>query len=140
MDDVQVTRNWVIPSTAIAIHFARSGGPGGQNVNKVNTKAEVRVRVADLAFPADDVRERFLAREGTRVTAGGELLITSQVHRSQAQNLEECLGRLVGMLRAALVRPRVRRATRPTAGSRQRRLAETRARARRQADRKVSEE
>ena len=140
MDDVQVTRNWVIPSTAIAIHFARSGGPGGQNVNKVNTKAEVRVRVADLAFPADDVRERFLAREGTRVTAGGELLITSQVHRSQAQNLEECLGRLVGMLRAALVRPRVRRATRPTAGSRQRRLAEKRARARRQADRNVSEE
>ncbi len=140
MEDLQVSRTWVIPASAIGIHFARSGGPGGQNVNKLNTKAEVRVRVADLAFPADDVRERFLAREGTRVTAGGELLITSQVHRSQAQNLEECLGRLVGMLRAALVRPRVRRATRPTAGSRQRRLAEKRARARRQADRKVSEE
>lgn len=140
MEDLQVTRTWVIPSTAIAIHFARSGGPGGQNVNKVNTKAEVRVRVADLAFPADDVRERFLAREGTRVTAGGELLITSQVHRSQAQNLEECLGRLVGMLRAALVRPRTRRATRPTAASRQRRLVEKRRRSRRQADRRVSED
>ncbi len=140
MEDLQVTRNWVIPASAIAIHFARSGGPGGQNVNKLNTKAEVRVRVADLAFPADDVRERFLAREGTRVTAGGELLITSQVHRSQAQNLDECLGRLAGMLRAALVRPRVRRPTRPTAGSRQRRLAEKRHRARRQGDRKVSEE
>ena len=140
MEDLQVSRTWVIPASAIGIHFARSGGPGGQNVNKLNTKAEVRVRVADLAFPADDVRERFLAREGTRVTAGGELLITSQVHRSQAQNLEECLGRLVGMLRAALIRPRVRRATRPTAGSRQRRIEAKRARARRQADRKVSEE
>ncbi len=140
MEDVQVTRNWVVPASAIAIHFARSGGPGGQNVNKLNTKAEVRVRVADLGFPADDVRERFLAREGSRVTAGGELLITSQVHRSQAQNLEECLQRLVSMLRAALIRPRVRRATRPTAASRERRIAEKRRQARRQANRKVSDE
>lgn len=140
MDDVQVTRNWVIPASAISVRFARSGGPGGQNVNKLNTKAEVRVRVADLAFPAEDVRARFLAREGTRVTEGGDLLITSQIHRSQAQNLEECLGRLVSMLRAALVRPKVRRPTRPTAASRERRIAEKRRRAHRQAQRRVSEE
>lgn len=140
MEDLHVTRSWVVPAAALTIRFARSGGPGGQNVNKVNTKAELRVRVADLAWPADDVRERFLRREAGRVTAEGEVLITSQAHRSQAQNVEECLRRLSEMLRAALVGPRVRRPTRPTAASRERRLSEKRHRAGRHADRRVSEE
>lgn len=140
MDDLQVSRIWVIPSAAIAVHFARSGGPGGQNVNKVNTKAEVRVRVADLRFPSPDVEERFLAREGGRVTGDGELLITSQVHRSQAQNLDECLARLLAMLRAALVRPKVRRPTRPTAGSRARRIEAKRRRSQKRTDRCVGDE
>ncbi len=139
MDDLQVSRSWVVPAAAIAVHFARSGGPGGQNVNKVNTKAEVRIRVADLRFPAPDVQERFLAREGGRVTGDGELLITSQVHRSQAQNLDDCLGRLLAMLRAALVRPRVRRPTRPTAGSRARRIEAKRRQSQKRSDRRVDE-
>ncbi|MBI2921041.1 MAG: aminoacyl-tRNA hydrolase [Planctomycetes bacterium] len=135
MEDLQVTGTWIVPASALRVHFARGGGPGGQNVNKLNTKAELRVRVADLAFPRPDVEERFRERQAARITAGGEILLTSQVHRSQPQNLEDCLARLAALLRAALVQPRVRRPTRPTKGSKERRLEAKRRRSERLRDR-----
>ncbi|MCE9581995.1 MAG: aminoacyl-tRNA hydrolase [Planctomycetes bacterium] len=122
MEDLHVTGSWLIPASALHIHFARGGGPGGQNVNKLNTKAELRVLVTELGFPRPDVEARFRERFGTRITAAGEVLLVSQVNRSQAQNLEDCLLRLGEMLRASLIQPRVRRPTRPTKGSKERRL------------------
>ncbi|NUN48573.1 MAG: aminoacyl-tRNA hydrolase [Candidatus Brocadiae bacterium] len=139
VDDLVVTDSWTIPATALQIHFARGGGPGGQNVNKLNTKAELRARLADLAFPRPEVEARFRERWASRITAAGEVLIVSQVHRSQAQNLEDCLARLTALLRAALVAPKVRRPTRPTRGSKERRIEAKRHQSKKRRDRGVDE-
>ncbi len=122
MEDLHVSANWTVPASVLRVQFVRGGGPGGQNVNKLNTKAELRVRVADLAFPRPDVEARFRDRFGSRITNDGEILLTSQTGRSQAQNLEDCLARLAEFLRSVLVAPKVRRPTRPTRGSKERRI------------------
>lgn len=122
MEDLLVSANWTVPASALRVQFVRGGGPGGQNVNKLNTKAELRVRVADLAFPRPDVEARFRERFASRITGEGEVILTSQTGRSQAQNLEDCLGRLAEFLRSVLVAPKVRRPTRPTRGSKERRI------------------
>lgn len=130
MEDLRISDNWAVPAAALRVHFVRGGGPGGQNVNKLNTKAELRVRVAEMAFPRPDVEARFRARFASRITGDGEVLLTSQTGRSQAQNLEDCLGRLAEFLRSVLVAPKVRRATRPTRASKERRLEDKRRRSR----------
>jgi ribosome-associated protein len=139
LEDLLITARWTVPSSALSVRFARGGGPGGQNVNKLNTKAELRVRVADLAFPAPDVEARFREKQASRITAEGEVLLTSQVHRSQARNLEDCLARLAALLRAALVAPKVRRPTRPTRASKERRIEAKRRQAERRRERRVEE-
>jgi len=121
---------------ALAWSFARSSGPGGQNVNKRATKAELRVNVSSLPLPGwAAARVRELA--GGLVTASGELVITADEHRSQARNRAECLRRLRDLVVRALARPKRRRRTRPTRGSVERRLEGKRRRAeakRRRAD------
>lgn len=139
MQDLRVTDSWLVPVSALHVHFARGGGPGGQNVNKLNTKAELRVGVAELGFPRPDIEARFRERFGSRITAAGEVLVVSQVNRSQAQNLEDCLLRLGEMLRSALIVPRVRRPTRPTKGSKERRLEAKKHRSSRLRDRGTDE-
>lgn len=129
MEDLLVNDRWLIPASVLRVHFSRGGGPGGQNVNKLNTKAELRVRVAELAFPSPDVEARFRGRFASRITTEGEVLLTSHTGRSQAQNLEDCLERLRELCRAVFVAPKVRRATRPTRGSKERRLEAKRHRA-----------
>lgn len=74
--------------------FSRSSGPGGQNVNKVNSKAEVRFKLSEAGWLHALVRQRFLALHGRLLTAGGEVVITSEVHRTQRANLDECLDKL----------------------------------------------
>jgi ribosome-associated protein len=106
--------------------FSSSSGPGGQNVNKRATKTELRVRLIDLPIPAD-ARHRLVTIAGQRVTADGELIITSDEHRSQGQNRAECLARLRELLVRAMARPRKRRPTRPSRGSIERRLTAKRA-------------
>jgi ribosome-associated protein len=106
--------------------FVRSGGPGGQNVNKVASKAVLRWNVTASAALPDDVKARFLSQQHGRITTEGELIVTSQRFRDQEKNRHDCLDKLREMIVQALTVPRPRRATKPTKGSRTRRLAEKR--------------
>jgi ribosome-associated protein len=113
----------VLPVSAMRFSFTTSSGPGGQNVNKRATRCELRVALADLLLPPDAV-ERLRAASSWLVTGAGELVIESDEHRSQKRNQDACVERLEHMIRAAMVRPKVRRATRPTRSSVRRRIEE----------------
>lgn len=111
-----------IPLAEFEFRFARSSGPGGQNVNKVNSKALLRWPV--LASPSlpEAVRERFRQRYGNRITADGDVLIVSQRYRDQARNVDDCLEKLRAMLASAAVAPPRRKRTKPSRASIERRL------------------
>jgi ribosome-associated protein len=111
-----------IPLREFQFTYARSGGPGGQNVNKVNSKAVLRWSVATSPSLPESVRQRLLARRRRRITADGELLVVSQRFRDAGRNTADCLEKLRQMLLDASQPPRPRRPTRPTRGSIQRRL------------------
>jgi peptidyl-tRNA hydrolase ICT1 len=100
--------NVTLPRERITATFSRSSGAGGQNVNKVNTKAEVRFSLADADWMAPDVRARFSATYGAFVNAAGEVFVTSQKHRSQESNLADALDKLRAMVRKAAAAPKVR--------------------------------
>lgn len=118
---LEVTSRIRIPDEEFEFTFVRSGGPGGQNVNKVNSKSVLRWNAVKSAGLPDDVRSRFLEKYRSRLTAEGDLLITSQRYRDQGRNTEDCLEKLAGLIQAVAVRPVSRRPTKPTAGSRRRR-------------------
>jgi ribosome-associated protein len=111
-----------IADDEIAERFVRGSGPGGQNVNKVATAVELRFDIAASSLP-DDVKERLRSLAGKRLTSDGVLVIDSREHRTQAQNREAARARLVALVRHAAVRPKRRRRTAPTAGSREKRLS-----------------
>jgi ribosome-associated protein len=111
-----------IPLDEFTFTFARSSGPGGQNVNKVNTKALLRWPVAASPSLPAEVKERFVAANRRRITTAGELVLTSDRFRDQGRNVADCWEKLRAMLSAAAVRPTPRRATRPTRCAVQRRL------------------
>jgi ribosome-associated protein len=113
-----------IPDNEFQTAFARSGGPGGQNVNKVSSKAFLKWDITNSAALPDDVRQRFLARYGRRVTKEGLLQITSQRYRDQARNVEDCRLKLTEMILSIAVAPVKRKASKPSKGARQRRLNE----------------
>ena len=118
-----------VPARELTIRFVRSSGAGGQNVNKVSTKAVLRWPVlASRALPAD-VRARFAERFATRITVNGELVLTSDRHRDQGRNVADCLAKLDAMLDAVATPPRPRRKTRPSRGAVERRLEDKHARA-----------
>ena len=88
--------------------FSRSSGPGGQNVNKLSTKAEVRFKLADAAWLPADARERLAAMWPSHVTSDGEVFVSSQKHRTQEANLTEAMEKLEAMVMKAAVPPKVR--------------------------------
>jgi ribosome-associated protein len=103
------------------ISFVRASGPGGQNVNKLSTAAQLRYDTARLALP-DDARERLVRLAGQRLTKDGIIVIHAQRFRTQERNRADATDRLVALLQEALQRPKPRRPTRPTLGSKKRRL------------------
>jgi len=101
----------VVPADALEWQFVRSSGPGGQHVNRTSSKAVLRFDVGRCVGLPEDVRQRFLARERSRLTQEGVLVISSQRHREQPRNAADCLAKLSAILEQALVRPTPRRRT-----------------------------
>jgi len=117
-----ITRHLQIPLTEFEVTFARSSGPGGQNVNKVNSEAVLRWALARSPSLPEAVKERFLQKYGNRLTAESELLVTSQRYRDAHRNSRDCLEKLRAMLLTVVLPPKRRKLTRPTRGSVERRL------------------
>lgn len=119
--DLRIGPGVSVPESLLRFSFSPSSGPGGQNVNKRSTRAELRTTIADLPIPPA-ARSRLRRLGGSRVTADGELVIVADEHRSQRQNRDACTERFVELARRALVPPRPRKKTRPTRGSVERRI------------------
>ncbi len=117
-----ITASLVIPLDEFAFEFARSGGPGGQNVNKVNSKATLRWKPLESPSLPPPARDRLVRAAASRMTREGELLITSQLTRDQGRNVADCLDKVRQLVLLALHPPKTRRAGRPTLGSQKRRV------------------
>jgi ribosome-associated protein len=119
---IPVSSGLSIDVSEIVERFVTSSGPGGQNVNKVATAVELRFDARGSPSLPDAVKVRLLRLAGARATQDGVVVITAQSHRSQLRNREDALMRLLDLIRAAETAPKRRRVTRPTLGSKQRRL------------------
>jgi ribosome-associated protein len=119
---IRVTPSISIAERELEEHFIRAPGPGGQNVNKLASAVELRFDVRRSPSLPDDVRARVERLAGSRLTRDGVLVIDAHRHRTQARNRQDARERLVDLIRRAAVAPRPRRATKPTAGARERRL------------------
>ena len=138
MTDIRVNDRVTVPDAAIETKASRSGGPGGQNVNKLATRIQMWVdldRVIGLEADLPRVREVLKSR----LDADGRLMVTSQETRDQARNREDAAEKVASLIRAALVRPKVRRPTKPTHASKQRRVEAKRRQAGRLRDRRIEE-
>ena len=119
---IQISGTIVIDDRDLEERFVRASGPGGQNVNKVSTAVELRFNVVGSSLP-DEVKQRLIGLAGSKMTSDGMLAIDSREYRTQSQNREAARARLIALVQQALIRPRTRRKTRPTSGSKQRRLS-----------------
>jgi ribosome-associated protein len=117
-----VTPTLSIPDDEFSWTYVRASGPGGQNVNKVSSKAVLRWNLTSSPSVPPDVKARLQLHEGGRITITGDIVLTSQRFRDQERNREDCLEKLAAMLLAATVVPRRRKKTRPTRGSIEARL------------------
>ena len=126
---LDITPTLTIPDDELIERFVRASGPGGQNVNKVSTAVELRFNAAQSPSLPEEVRARLLARRDRRITSEGVIVISAQRFRTQERNREDARERLATIVQAALLVPKRRVATKPTKGSKERRLTGKRERA-----------
>jgi ribosome-associated protein len=126
MEDIVVTPRVTIPGGELAIAFARSGGPGGQNVNKVASKVELRWNPTTSVALGADERAWLLERLKSRLTSDGTLIVTSTATRDQLKNRDDATSKLTLIVRAALDRPKPRKPTKVSRGVKRRRVADKR--------------
>jgi ribosome-associated protein len=136
MDPLVVSPGVVIPADAFEMHATRASGPGGQNVNKVSSKVELRVDPSRIVGLAPTARQRLAVVAASFLDARGFLLVTSQRTRDQRTNVEDARAKLRALVLRALETPRRRKKTRPTRGSVERRIEEKKHRSRIKADRR----
>ena len=125
-----------IPDAELSWSFVRSGGPGGQNVNKVASKAVLRWSLQTNTSLPDEVKRRLCGQQRRRITTEGEMVLSSQRYRDQERNRADCLLKLEEMIRVALVEPIVRKATKPSRGAKRRRVADKRRQSEKKRNRK----
>ncbi len=137
---LQINSEISISDKEISFAFSRSSGPGGQNVNKVATAAQLRFDITHSPSLPDDVKNRLIKLAGNRVTSDGFLLIDARRSRSQSQNRDDALKRLKKLILKALYKPKQRKKTKPTMASKEKRLKEKKARSKLKDSRKRVEE
>jgi ribosome-associated protein len=134
---LRITPSLAIDEAELRFEFVTSSGPGGQNVNKVASAAQLRFDAAHSPALSQGVLRRLATLAGRRMTRDGVIVIQAQRFRSQEQNRQDAIDRLVALLRDAATPPKARRKTRPTLASKERRLAEKRHRGDRKSTRRT---
>lgn len=122
MEPLRINSRLVLPPDELEVRFSRSGGPGGQNVNKLETQVELRFNLKTSAVLGETRRIRLLQALGHRVSNEGVLQVRCSSHRHRARNLDEARERMVELISKSLHIPKGRKATRPTKGSKKRRV------------------
>ena len=119
---IPVTPRISLDERELSFSFIRASGPGGQNVNKVSSAVQLRFDVRNSASLPEAVKARLATLAGRRLTQDGVLVLLAQQHRSQERNREDAIARLTELVRQAAIVPKARRATKPTLGSKKRRV------------------
>lgn len=119
---IPVTKNISIDENEVGLHFIRSSGPGGQNVNKVSTAVQLRFDVGNSPSLPGDVRTRLIRLAGRRITQDGILIIEARQYRTQERNREDAIERLVDLIRQAAQRPKPRKRTKPSRAAKEKRI------------------
>lgn len=140
MEPIVVSNRVVVPAQALSFRAVRASGPGGQNVNKVSSKVELRVELVAIVGLLPEQRRRLESIARRYIDADGALVIGSQRTRSQAQNLEDAREKVRALVESALVAPKPRKPTKPTYASRVRRVEDKRLHSKKKESRRVREE
>ena len=122
MEPLRINSRLILPPGELHASFSRSGGPGGQNVNKVATRVQLRFSVLESPSLGERRRARLMRQLESRLTRGGEVVVHASSHRERGRNLEEARQRLAALLRTGLQVPKRRKATKPTRASKRKRL------------------
>ena len=125
---LKINSNITIKTNEIRFDFVRSSGPGGQNVNKVASAAQLRFDIRNSTSIPEEIKPKLIKLAGKRVTSDGILVLDARTSRSQSQNREEALERLRSLILEALHKPNPRRKTKPTPASIEKRLRNKKAR------------